>query len=296
MSVNDLLPLCVIILNWNLPEETIACIESVQGNVVADLKIVVVDNDSSDNSIDLLTHHFGNWIEVIKNPKNLGFAAGMNAGINYALSMGAGSILLLNNDTVIDSAMICTLLNAACHLPRAGILGPAIYYYQDPTRIWRYGDKEFRWLPIPLQVSEREALRNFPAPFKLDYVTACGILIKREVFESIGLLDPHYFMYFEDADFCRRARQANYEIWCVPQAKMWHKVSLSAKKDKPTNRYAQSWGRVKFYRKHPHGPWAGLTFAYLIFKLMGIAITDLLHGDWELIKPLWFGTWHGYRE
>lgn len=291
----DLMPLYVIILNWNLPEETIACIESVQSNAVADLKIVVVDNDSADNSIEILTGRFGRQIELIKNSKNLGFAAGMNVGINYALAAGAQSILLLNNDTILDPAMISKLLRAAADLPQAGLLGPAIYYHQAPTRIWRCGDKEFRWLPVPLDVSERELARNPSTPFKLDYVTGCGVLIRRAVFETVGLFDPRYFMYFEDADFCRRTRQGNFEIWCVPEARMWHKVSLSAQKDRPANRYARSWGRVKFYRSHPHGGFPELIYVYMLFKLFWTTLTDALRGDWDLIKPLWRGTLDGYK-
>jgi GT2 family glycosyltransferase len=296
MNDQELMPLHIVILNWNLPHDTIACIESIQDNPLADLKIVVVDNGSSDNSVALLRGRFGNGIKVIENPENFGFAAGMNTGISYALSAGARSILLLNNDTIVDSTMISKMLTAAYDLPRAGILAPAIYYYQAPTRIWRCGDKETSWLPMPLKVTERDVGRYLSAPFKIDYATGCGILVKQAVFEAIGMFDTSYFMYFEDADFCRRARRANHEIWCVPEAKMWHKVSLSAQKDKPANRYARSWGQVWFYRTHPHGPFAGLTQAYLFFKLMWTTVTDLLRGDWALIKPLWLGTWNGYRD
>ncbi|HET9222179.1 MAG TPA: hypothetical protein VFO07_06735, partial [Roseiflexaceae bacterium] len=117
----------------------------------------------------------------------------------------------------------------------------------------------------------------------------------RTVFETIGLFDEDYFMYFEDADFCRRARGAGFGIWCVPAARMWHKVSLSARKDKPSSRYAMAWGRARFYRHHPHGPSVALTTLYLFWKLMWTSLSDARAGDWELIRPLWAGTWDGYR-
>jgi hypothetical protein len=76
---------------------------------------------------------------------------------------------------------------------------------------------------------------------------------------------------------------------------MWHKVSLSARKDKPANRYAMAWGRARFYRRHPHGPSAALTALYLLWKLARTTLDDARAGDWELIRPLWAGTWDGYR-
>ena len=103
-------------------------------------------------------------------------------------------------------------------------------------------------------------------------------------------------MYLEDSDFCRRARDAGFEIWCVPTAKMWHKVSLSVQKDKPRNRYARSWGRVQFYRTHPHGRWPQLFHLYIIAKTLWTTVQDIIRRDWNLIKPLWTGTLQGYRD
>src|SRR4029079_12982058 len=133
--------------------------------------------------------------------------------------------------------------------------------------------------PIPLRMADR-AVASATGPFHADYVTACGVLIRRSVFETIGLFDETYFMYFEDADFCRRAREAGLGIWCVPTARMWHKVSLSARKDKPSSRYAMAWGRARFYQRHPHGPSAALTALYLLGKLVWTTLDDARGGDW----------------
>ena len=187
----------------------------------------------------------------------------------------------------------------------AGILGPAIYYQADPDRLWKLGDVEHRWLPMPLSVQPKRQPGNrhgspqglvASAPFRVDYVTGCCMLIRRQVFERIGLFDSRYFMYFEDADFCRRARYAGFTVWCVPEAKMWHKVSLSAQRDRPLNRYHRALGQVRFYREHPHGPSAALRVAYVALKTARTALGDIWHRDWELIAPLWHGTVDGYRE
>jgi GT2 family glycosyltransferase len=293
---SDLFPLYVVILNWNLPDDTIACVESVRAHAPPNVAIVLVDNASTDDSLARFRERFDGGVTLIANAANQGFAGGVNAGIRHALAAGARSVLLLNNDTLVDPAMIERLAAAARDQPRADLVGPVIYYHDPADRIWRAADQERRWLPIPLRLPDRAVVGAGERPFPVDYVTACGVLIKREVFEAIGLFDADYFMYFEDADFCRRARRAGFGIICVPTARMWHKVSLSAGKDKPSSRYAMSWGRARFYRRHPHGPSAALTALYLLWKLVRTTLADALAGDWDLILPLWAGNWDGRRD
>lgn len=305
MKPDALYPLYVVILNWNLPEETIQCVESVQSSRARDLaavsavtegepcRIVVVDNGSRDDSVARLRERFGDSIKLLTNSTNLGFAGGVNAGLEWALSQGAQSVLVLNNDIVVDRDMIRHLVSVAESRPQAGIAGPVIYYFDEPDRIWRFADRESRWLPVPLRVPDRVVAEAAGVPFQVDYVTACGMLVRREVLEAIGLFDTRYFMYFEDADFCRRARDAGYEIWCAPEAKMWHKVSLSAQKIQAVTQYAQSWGRVQFYKKHLRGFSWLLALVYLLGRSTMTTVRHLLRGELDLLKPLWAGFLDG---
>lgn len=290
-------PLFVVILNWNLPADTIACVESVLAGKTTPQKIILVDNNSTDQSVALFRQRFsglaGEPVVILQNSENLGFAGGVNTGIREALNRGAQSILLLNNDTIVADSMISSLLSAAVDQPRAGILGPLIYYYDRPERVWRFADRQPRWPPLPVRMSDREITRSGGKPFQVDYITACGMLIRRAVIVQAGLFDERYFMYFEDADFCRRARQAGFEIWCAPQAKMWHKVSLSGQKQKPATRYAQSWGRVQYYLSYAHGLSRGIAIAYLLARSVVFSFKDILAGDWNLLKPSWQGTVDG---
>jgi GT2 family glycosyltransferase len=289
-------PLFAVTLNWNLKADTIACVESVLASGLTRERVVVVDNGSTDDSVAAIRAHFGPDLPLICNKRNLGYAGGMNAGIRFALERGAASVLLLNNDTVIAPTMANVLLEASDALEESGILGPAIYYYDEPGRIWRLGDRRHRWLPMPRIVHLADTKGATPDPFQVDYVTGCGMLILRRVFERIGYLDERYFMYFEDADFCRRARDAGYTVWCVPQAQMWHKVSLTAQRDKPLNRYHRALGQVRFYHEHAHGPSALLREGYILAKVLKTMGEDLVRKEWNLVAPLWRGTIDGYRE
>ncbi|PDV98855.1 glycosyltransferase family 2 protein [Candidatus Chloroploca asiatica] len=292
---DQLLPLYVVVLNWNLPADTIACLQSLQAAALPEVHLLVVDNGSTDDSLHQIRHHFPDQVELVALPENRGFAGGMNAGIEVALRAGAGSILLLNNDTVVESTMLATLLGAAQQRPQAGILGPAIYYYDAPERLWQIGARQHPRFPVPVNLGLREIRRTGGQPFPADYVTGCAMLVRREVFEHVGLLDPTYVMYFEDADFCQRARKARYEIWCIPAARMWHRVSLSANKVKPASRYTFAWGRGRFYRRYPHGRSPTLTLSYLLLSTAVKAGGDLLRGDWQPALWLWRGMLDGYR-
>ncbi len=292
----SLTPMYVVILNWNLKDETIACAESVLAAGVPESRIVLVDNGSTDDSPEVLSARFGQSLSLVRLEKNQGFVGGMNCGIQHALDQGAVSVLFLSNDTVIAPDMMEVLSSAAATLEQADILGPAIYYYDDPQRLWAIGGIWHRWLPMPVEI--RPGPRTLPdaAPFRLDYVTGCAMWVRRHVFEKIGLLDTRYFAYYEDADFCRRAREAGFTIWGVPRARMWHKVSLTTQRDKPLYRYLRARNQIRFYREHVHGFQAALREGYLLAKLAMTMLGDIRHGDWRLIGPLWKGTLDGYRQ
>jgi GT2 family glycosyltransferase len=292
----SLMPSFVVMLNWNQKEDTIACVESVLAAGVTPERVVVVDNSSTDDSVEEIVTRFGPSLCLVCNERNLGYSGGMNVGIRHALERGAASVLLLNNDTVIAPTMIDLLSEADESLDGPGILGPSIYYYDEPERLWRLGDRQSRWLPMPLRVKleMRKVSQSIPVP--VDYVTGCGMLVRTEVFESIGLFDRRYFIYYEDADFCRRALDAGFSVWCVPQAKMWHKVSLATRRDKPFFRYHRAVNQIRFYHEHSHGPSPLLRESYIAFKFVKALFEDVLNGDWNLIGPLWKGTMDGYKE
>jgi hypothetical protein len=291
-------PIHVIILNWNLPEDTINCVRSVDASVgfaPNEVQIVIVDNGSTDDSVARFRAEFGDNIHIISTGRNLGFAGGMNAGIEWSISQGAVLMMLLNNDTIVHPQMLSLLVQASTRYPKAGVLGPVIYYWDKPDHIWRFADKEYGWLPIPIKMSAKQLTKAKGQPFKVDYVTGCGMLIRSSVIETVGGFNDQFFMYFEDADFCQRVRDSGYEIYCVPTATMWHKVSQSAKQDRPAERYARNWGRVTFYKLHHPWKMFGLVHIYIWVRLLMSTIRDFVSGHWNLISPGWAGTIDAYK-
>ena len=293
MATETLFPLYVVIPNWDLKSETIECVTSVLAAASNDMvSVVVVDNGSTDGSPEALANAFGERIAQVQMKQNRGFAGAVNAGISYALRHGAASVLVLNNDTIIDREMLMTLSRAAQRYPDAGILAPAIYQMDAPTRLWRLGDRQSRWLPVPYRIPSREATAEI---VEADYVTGCGMLIRRKVIEVIGLLDERFFMYYEDADFCKRARDRGFRILCVPAAKMWHSVSTTARRDAITALYWRARGQALFYRKHMRRGVSWLSHLYISSKAVLIALRYGLQGRWQHGRAVLQGTLDGYR-
>jgi len=286
----------VVILNWNLKDDTAECVASVLRSDYSNYRVLVVDNGSSDGSEEYLRRAFPSS-EFIANAVNLGFAAGNNIGIRYAVANGTDYVFLLNNDTAVDAAMLGQLVSYAESDPDAGMVAPKVLYYTERNRIWRLGERVQRWLPVPLSVGRDQLdIGQFPKPLELDYVAFCGVLIRRSVLDKVGLLDERFFFGYEDADLCHRTRDAGYRIVCQPAARMWHKVSRSAQKDAQNIGYQRSKGRAIFYRRYAHGPHPLLTAAYLWGSTLLMAATSALRGDPGLARLMVRGLYDGYRE
>lgn len=286
-----------VVLNWNLQDDTMECVDSLLASSYSRLHIVVVDNGSDDGSGPALAARYGRQIDLILNRENLGFAAGMNIGIRHALGCGADSVLLLNNDTVIGTEAIEHLLQVSESDAAIGVLGPAVYFYDEPDRFWRLGAVHNQWSPLPIEIGRGEMDQGqFAAPFEVDYVTGCAMWIRAELLRQVGLLDEGYYMYYEDADFCRRAHNAGYRIVVTPQAHVWHKVSRSAERKAANSHYHRTRYRIRFYRMHRPGPFPMLTLGVLCVQELGRIGKAALRGQLDIVQAGWRGLIDGSRE
>lgn len=218
----------IILVNYNGVNDTIACIESIKKNEHnCEYKIIVVDNNSTDNSVEILSKNQD--IHFIESHANNGFAIGNNIGIDYALKDGADYILLLNNDTIITENSISKLLNALKQNEDIGIVGCRIMY-DDNKELINYCGGRFNWYKgITVHEHYKQKFNNdMPECMDTEFITGCCMLITKEVFEKVGYLPEEYFMYFEDADFCMKVRNANYKLKICTNVVIYHKVSSSS--------------------------------------------------------------------
>ena len=218
----------VIIVNWNGREVTLDCLDSLHHATYRNRHVLVVDNASTDGSVEGIRKLHPD-VEVLALPENRRFAGGNNAGIRHALKGGAEFLLLLNNDTTVDPGYLEPLVERLSSDPSTGIVAPKIYYHSQPDRLWYAGGSISFWSGSMKHVGIREYDHGqHDTPGETDYATGCCFLTRGELVAKIGLLDESYYMYTEDADWCMRARRAGYRVMYEPQARVWHRLSVSA--------------------------------------------------------------------
>jgi len=262
-------PVALIVLTWNQRDLTLDCLASLAGlDYPADrLEVVVVDNGSVDGTAEAVEERYPR-VAVLRNGQNLGFAEGNNVGIRYALEGTAEYIMLLNNDTVVDPHMLQELLAVLDAQPDVGIVGPKMLYFDPSDVIWCAGNRIDlqRGSSIRLQAEQPDD-ESLQEPQDVDFITACGICLRRRVIEEIGLLDPRFFIYYEETDWCTRARAAGWRIQYAPRARLWHKVSAAMGATSPATDYYMTRNVFLFLSKNQRG----------LPKLQALGLTAVRH-------------------
>lgn len=211
----------IIILNYNGGRTLKKCLESVYRIDYPNYQVVVVDNNSTDQSFEEARASFGKF-NFIKNNQNVGFAAGNNVAIKWSLEKMADYVFLLNNDALMEKNSLKELIKEAQKNKQVGILSPIIYQ-GETNKMWFSGGK-IDWLKMRASHIEKTN--------KTDYITGCAMLIRKEVFKKIGLLDESFFLYYEDVDFSYRALRNKFKLKIVSRAKVYHFEKSSQSLDK----------------------------------------------------------------
>ena len=245
----------IVIINWNQPELTLACLKSLSEQNYPQFQIVLVDNGSTDDSVIRIRQAYPE-VTLLETGKNLGYSAGNNVGIQYALEQDAEYLFLLNNDTVVEPNMLVRLVTVANDNPKVGMLGPTIYYFEPPDLLWS-AENTIHWFQgRVVRHGIGQLLPVVPddtPPKEVEYLDSCALLVKRSVVEKIGFLDESFFINFDDADWNIRARKAGFTIMHVPTSHMWHKVSATMGQASPATTYYMTRNVLLFFWKHSRG-------------------------------------------
>lgn len=236
----------VVILNYKLKELTLKCLKSVQSSDYPNLNIIVVDNNSGDGLQEKIVND--KEITFIQTGDNLGYSGGNNIGIKKALELGADYIFILNPDAIVKKDTISILQKTALD-SNSDILGPKVYF-EDEKTIW-YAGSQFDLANVlgnHRGVDEIDS-GQYDQIEETDGVTGAAMFVKADVFKKIGSFDERYFLYYEDADFCYRAKQAGLKITYVPQAVVIHKNAQSTGLGTPLQDYYITRNRMLFASK-----------------------------------------------
>lgn len=201
----------ITILNFNGWEETLPCMDTVLNQNYTNYHVLLIDNGSADESIEKLAHFESNdKVTFLKNPKNLGFAGGVNQGIRHAIDKDYPYIALLNNDALLTKSWLKTMLASLKKHQVSSVTG--LLLNGDGTKIESTGDNYSIWgLPFPRQRDEDvESAEESGIVFS---GTAGASLYKTDLFKDIGLFDEEFFAYFEDTDIGLRAQLAGHKSY-----------------------------------------------------------------------------------
>ncbi|MCQ2009524.1 glycosyltransferase family 2 protein [Sporolactobacillus sp. STSJ-5] len=229
----------IIILNWNAYEETYECLCSLEKLKYKKFHVFLVDNASTDYSFDKLKMDgkkgkFKVAIDFIQSGDNLGFAGGNNVAIRKAYNLGHSYFWMINNDTVVDENSLTYLIDEFVHNNKTGIAGSKILYYNSDI-VWFAGGIVNTYLGKTKHIGFKmkdSALPNLKC--ETGYVTGCSLFFRKEVIDSIGLMQEDYFLYYEETDWNLRAKNSGWKIVYVPQSRVYHKVSTTTGSEKST--------------------------------------------------------------
>lgn len=204
------------------------CLESIRKIDYQNFNTIVVDNGSTDDSVRVIQQKFPE-IDVLETGENLGYAGGNNYGIRYALKGNADYILLLNNDVVVHPQLIKKFIEATLIVSQWAIFAAKIYYFTEPKKIWYAGTKRIKSTAYFMHIGQGniDFENQFNVLKETDYACGCAIFFYKGVIDKIGLFDEKFFLTYEEADFCYRARKIGIRSYVVPGAKIWHKISIS---------------------------------------------------------------------
>lgn len=243
----------IVICNYNKQQKVLVCIQSILESLYADYHIYVVDNASTDGSVEQIQKHYGKEpkLTLLCNEENLGGSGGFNTGLRAALKRGHEYLMCVDNDAYLDEDCVGQLLKFLEHTPEAGIAAAKIYHAQNPDYIQQYGSF-INWKDYCVN----STYYNYPEDGSLpevvysDAVPACALMIRRTVIEQIGIMPEENFLYWDDTEWCYLCTQAGYKIASVGAAKACHE--MGAKKEEsntfPTYYAWRNW--IWFFLKY----------------------------------------------
>ncbi len=307
----------IIIVNYRTANLVIDCLHSLASQIsgFVNIRVDVVDNNSGDDSVDKLAaliklKRWSSWVTVRPLERNGGFAFGNNASILKALELTEPLeyVILLNPDTVVLSGAIKSLAEFMDAHPLVGIAGSRLENADGSLECSAHR------FPSPLgelsgaarlgvlnRVLHRNADQPTPpaAAYSCDWVSGACMIVRRQVLEDIGLMDEGYFLYFEEVDFCRRAHQAGWQCWYVPDSRVIHlegaSTGIRARAKRRTGYWYES--RRRFFVKY-YGIsglvaadvlWAVGRISYLLRRRLHLGTDNRENSDpkWLMLDLLW---------
>jgi len=294
--------IAVILVNWNQYELTRSCIISILNCSFQDFEIFLVDNASEDNSLEKLKQEFSD-ITFIQNKKNLGFTGANNIAIKEAIRRKFEYIMLLNNDTEVKFNFFEPLLLSLKNDTKLVAVQPLILNFHDKNTVWNFGGKFNNFFGYVTTMNKGINKSKLLENKNTEWISGCCFLFKSEIIDKIGYLDDYFFVYYEDADFSLRIKEAGYEIGLQKNSEIYHHEGASWKLKKlnkegklsPYTRYLTIRNHIYFIQKHQIkfnflGKWI-----YQFFKIFSFSFYFIVRMRFQKLSMVFKGFKDGLK-
>jgi GT2 family glycosyltransferase len=287
----------VVVLNYNGKALAEKSLRSVMNSPYANKDIILVDNASTDGSVEYLRALFPS-IFILECPVNLGLVGGRNCGFREAIRRGDDYILSLDNDAHIDAHLIEELVAVAASDPRIGVLGPKTFADDGSGKLQCTGGRINYTQNVTSERGAGESDRGqYDRIEDMDYFPCCGFMARREVFERLNCLDENFAgCGHDDTDFCTRAVRLGFRVVYVPRAVMWHLGSATIGGYSPRKKYSEAVNSVYFVRKYGKAK-DRLKYAFFAgFGLIYALVVQTPRGNHKAVFAKARGIWDGLRK
>ena len=291
---------CIIILNWNGYDLTLQCLESLSHILYSNYKIVIVDNGSTDGSVQRIRDLYDSMVDVVSLSNNEGFASGNNIGVNYAIKKyDPKYILLLNNDTVVTENFLTKMVDTAESSESTSVVVPKIMFFDEPKRIWYAGGSINKISGLVKQCGRgRIDKLKYSKRKSVSFMNGCSPLIKTEVIKKIGLFDELFFATSEDTDFSLRIAKLGTIIMYEPEAIILHKVGMSQKDNKGEwfSFYLATRSIVLLKRKYSKFPLLAISIIIIMFRwVFYLELKYFFLGKYKTCMAIFYGFIDGFN-
>ncbi|HOY65402.1 MAG TPA: glycosyltransferase family 2 protein [Candidatus Ozemobacteraceae bacterium] len=260
----------IVMLTWNQKQMTFEGLTALRKLEGPKPRIVLVDNGSVDGTCEAVREAFPE-VEVLGLPANEGFCAANNRGAELLLKdPGIAYVLFVNNDIDLEPDCVNRLTAFMDATPAAGACGPLIFYDNPRETVWAAGGRiypDLMWFPPILR---DRPWRCGNTPRRVGYIHGCALMVRRPVIETTGMFDERFFIYHDEVDWCHRMQLAGHEVWLVPAARLYHKVSQVVGQHSPMMIYYTSRNKLLFWWKHGRLSDLPKFYAFHLWKMIRI--------------------------
>jgi hypothetical protein len=287
-------PVGIVICNYNKREFVVECIQSILESRVRNFDIFVVDNGSTDDSVEVIEREFGERVTLLRNKENLGGSGGFNTGLRVVRDAGYRYFMCLDDDACVDENAIDVLYRYMEEHPDVGMAGARVYHREMPEYIQQCGLMlDFRRCTAETLYADCREDGSLPEVVECDTVATCAVMIRGDVIRNtqVGMMPQDNFIYWDDMEWGHRMRQAGYRVVTLGSAKVLHQMGANTKRTNTFLNYYMWRNRTNFFMRYTPKEQMEEMSVHALGSVFNAMYESMYRGEHNIMKTISF-AWH----